>query len=726
MKKIIYQVNQRPAQKLIFGHRYDHNNLIIEFAGIERTDENSTVYVKIGYPVEALVPLSDSNQLTVQSYITQEETTNIPCQLVEYQLKEGSTSEYELISNSDLFFAAVLPSIAESDIPEITDPSLDLIYTQMHEMYLTIKNAYESGEFKGEKGEKGDKGDKGDTGAQGEKGDKGDTYDDTEIKEDIETLNNQVNTLYINEFDGTKKTYDRLMKQWFDAHDADSLTPAELTALCDEWYNFTRTGWDGYTTFDQPSVSTKSTGIRGGDNAGMTCEPSTNTVAGQDDFAGLPQFAIKDCNWILDDETGDIIITAIDGITSGFERNNPEKYVGVLQMSMLHYWYEDDESYTHGLTDNLSDKTHANARPYPEAVKLDGTVRSWVCHGKYVAREVDGKMTCCSGVVPSANIYSYNTLVTKSKANGAYYSGGTVTDWSFLFLMTVIKYASMTLDDIIQGCLNYYLQLPISVAAENKNYIIVSNANANRVSIGSSIRIGSSKDYGAVASYDVSGADGRIVLSKESYDSSNTLVRVSGDAMTTTTSTYATAWHWQTGSNDNILGNDGSRNVNTDGYSPAKLQGIEFSVGGYEVFGDVILFESADGLTYEPYVCSNATKQKANATISTDGYKASGLTSQKYDAAGYKYINKQNFNGEIFFGETDESATSATHTRDAFYKDSSTTKSAHREWLAFGNLGRGSLVGGLSSLTGIYGLGGASWTILARLSPNGNRGELTA
>ena len=158
MKKIIYKVNQRPAQKLIFGHRYDHNNLTIEFAGVERTSKNSTVYVKIGYPVEVLVPISDSNAFTVQSYITKQAEEKIPCQLVEYKLKEGSTNEYELISNSDIFFGTVLPSLDESKTPEVTDPSLDLIYTQMHEMYLTIKSAYESGEFKGDKGDTGDKG----------------------------------------------------------------------------------------------------------------------------------------------------------------------------------------------------------------------------------------------------------------------------------------------------------------------------------------------------------------------------------------------------------------------------------------------------------------------------------------------------------------------------------------------------------------------------------------
>ena len=156
MNNIIYQINQCPKKKLIFGHQGDHNNTVIEFSGIERVATDSTLYLKIGYPVEALVPLSDENQVTVQNYITKKESTNIPCQVVEYKLATDSTTEYELVGNSDLFVAMVLPSIDESEIPEVTDPTLDLIYTQMHEMYLTIKNAYASGEFKGEKGDKGD------------------------------------------------------------------------------------------------------------------------------------------------------------------------------------------------------------------------------------------------------------------------------------------------------------------------------------------------------------------------------------------------------------------------------------------------------------------------------------------------------------------------------------------------------------------------------------------
>ena len=56
-------------------------------------------------------------------------------------------------------------------------------------------------------------------------------------------------------------------------------------------------------------------------------------------------------------------------------------------------------------------------------------------------------------------------------------------------------------------------------------------------------------------------------------------------------------------------------------------------------------------------------------------------------------------------------------------KDSTT---GAREYLAFGSLNRGLADGGLSCLYGHHGLPTAHWYSLARLSPNGNRGEWTA
>ena len=256
----------------------------------------------------------------------------------------------------------------------------------------------------------------------------------------------QMDDIIVSLIGTTQQQYNTAMRHWFRANGAEGATPTELTALCDRWYTITRTGWDGSVTFYQPDVSAVSTGMRGGDNAGLSCTPSTDTVAGQDDYAGLPLFACVDVNWIVDADTLEPVITAIDGITENFVRDDPDVYVGVMQMSGYHWQTEDDVEYTHGYTDTL--KPYANIEPVPEAVRVDGTIRPWVVHGKYMSCTVNGKMTCCAGVIPTAWM-SHNVLHTLSAKNGAQYSGGTTADDAWLKLMTYIQYASLTLDGLL-------------------------------------------------------------------------------------------------------------------------------------------------------------------------------------------------------------------------------------------------------------------------------------
>ena len=68
---------------------------------------------------------------------------------------------------------------------------------------------------------------------------------------------------------------------------------------------------------------------------------------------------------------------------------------------------------------------------------------------------------------------------------------------------------------------------------------------------------------------------------------------------------------------------------------------------------------------------------------------------------------------------------SSTFTKDAFYMDKDSTTGT-REYLAFGYLTTGLAYGGLSFLHGNNAVSAAYWSYLARLSPNGNRGEWTA
>ena len=553
------------------------------------------------------------------------------------------------------------------------------------------------------------------------------------IRQELENANDIASMDAIT-LDGTKATYDRLMQMYFMHHGVKAMTPEGITELCGKWYEFTKDGWDGYTTFAAPSESAVATGTKGGSNAGKTCVPSTDATAGTDDYAGLPLFACKNVNYIVDPDTLDILITAIEGITDNYVQTDPTKYVGVMQMTGWHYYYEDSESYTHGYADHRVDVEHC--APLPEAVRVDGSVRPFVVHSKYMSKTVDGKLTCCAGQIPTASI-SHNGLHTLSAATGAQYSGGTTADDAFLYLMTYIKYASLTLDGIMQGCCSYDRQYFAQVAEEGVKRIILPASSA--ILPHSSVLIGtyngSSKDRGTAANYGISTYAGCIVQSVEDITIDGTsykAVYVEIDEAFDTVangdnvegSTIVSTWHWRTGITDSVRGNDGSPVSNTSEAYPFKIQGIECMSGGYEVLADIIINLAADeGVSY---ATPNIVRRSANQASSiTANYEE--LAAIRYElpaSAGWQYIKKMGYEKGVFF-PVETGGSSSTYTKDAAYFEAQGTTGA-RESLRFGNLYRGSGYAGLSCLAADRGLSYSGWTCLGRLSPNGNRGEWAA
>ena len=526
------------------------------------------------------------------------------------------------------------------------------------------------------------------------------------------------------------------MKSFFLTNGAASATPAELTALCDMWYTATRTGWDGGVRFYAPDVSAVSDGEKIGDNAGLTCVPSTNTVAGQDDYAGLPLFACVDVNWIVDPDTLEPVITAIDGITDSFDRYDPAKFVGVMQMSGYRWWNDGDTNYyLRGYCDTL--KPYANIEPLPEAVRAsDNSVRPWVIHAKYMAKVEGGKFTCYSGVIPTAYSVSHNSSHTYANAVGSQYSGGTAADNAWLKLMSMIKYGSLTQDGVNQGCVQYNFQYPAAVAESGVQRVIITKDQAANLIVGSSVIIGNyagSLERGNSGMYSITGRTGAVITSiQEVTIDGNTYAAVNVDCAafdtvangaSTTGTTYISTWHWRNGTCDNVLGNDGSPDSPDSGKYPAMIQGIEYSVGGYEVYADVImnLYKDSNNVYwYEPYLVNRSAQQ---STGITSNYKATGLKCQQPDASNWLYIKKEGYAKGVYFPVL-VGGSSSTYHRDGFYMQATSTGT--REWLALGYLNRGADIGGLSSLGGNGDLSYAGWYILARLSPNGNRGEWAA
>lgn len=120
-----------------FGQQFDHNATLIHFGGFRKLRTDSTIYIVMEEPIEAMTPLTDDFDFIVQAYCTQE-VGSFRAQLVEYRIQDGTTDVMELVHASPRFFCTVNQSIEPQDPPETTDTRLDLIYAQMHQAYLEM------------------------------------------------------------------------------------------------------------------------------------------------------------------------------------------------------------------------------------------------------------------------------------------------------------------------------------------------------------------------------------------------------------------------------------------------------------------------------------------------------------------------------------------------------------------------------------------------------------
>ena len=125
------------------------------------------------------------------------------------------------------------------------------------------------------------------------------------------------------------------MRKAFSIYVKNNIENATLTELTEQFFKSAATTVnETYTSqFYLFDVSNTPDGTKLGDNAGLVCEPSTNTAANRDDYADLPLFACFDVNYTIDETTLEPVIHEIKGITDGFTSSPTDSFVGVLQMT---------------------------------------------------------------------------------------------------------------------------------------------------------------------------------------------------------------------------------------------------------------------------------------------------------------------------------------------------------------------------------------------------------
>jgi hypothetical protein len=487
----------------------------------------------------------------------------------------------------------------------------------------------------------------------------------------------------------------------------------------DKFWNCLRTGKKYTVEFNQFDVSPSPLGTKKDDNAGLVCEPSTNITKGRNDYENLGLFMSIDVNAYVD-EQDNYHVTAIKG-DGRFKNDGTMGDVYVMAMPGYLKWLFTDTTW--GIS--YSDVMHPGYEIIDEAVKPDNTIRPFLLHAKYDAGRnpyENNNLASISGVYPEYVGMSHNGQITEFKKKGIQYSGKTSHDDFYVQLMMWIKYATTISDSVMKGCQSYYLQYTNLVAETDVKRVIITNAQASNLLIGSTVSIG---DYGAGSisadrqlSQNYNKANRINITDIVDLGDGNSAVYVDAEntfdtTLTTTISTYP----WNSGACDNVLGQDGSPYSNTSGKEPFIINGIEMGNGGYEVIQNKIIYNNntdPENYKIQLYVCYDCTKYSTSPTADYD------LVEYELAQTGesWKYISKIgiDLNHPSILVPIEANASSTTGFGDGLYTNAPTT--GYRVWRSLGVLSHGASYG-LRSLLATHDLSNSYWAVLGRLSATG-------
>lgn len=484
-----------------------------------------------------------------------------------------------------------------------------------------------------------------------------------------------------------------------------------------------RTGKKYTVKFPLWETSHVSTGEKLDDNAGLIIEPSTITEKGRDDYAEIPLFKTYDCN--VERINGKLQITAMKGDVN---YNAEEKDTFVLGMPYYQKtWVQDGYFYL-----SRSDVQHEGYILCPEAKKTDG-MRSFCLYAKYVSGRNSSKtIGSYKGKAPVRNILSHNGCITEGKKRGEGYCFGSSYDITYIQNTFLIKYADRDWNKQLGGHFassgNQFL---ISKPETGTKRVVLAKANAEKFPIGSSVSVGNlgedtNKDRSNAKIHNI--CDNVKILDIIEVDVDNkALVLDISENITTTSTTWVTSMHWNSGFSDDIIGRDGcpckTKSQISSMLYPSVIQGIECMVGGYETLGNAFM-DIIDGTHRDVYVCDDSTKLTTDINTAKKNYKK--LPKQMTVTKNAQWCYGTNIhidleNGMNIITQAGESGSgSSTGFCDGIYFDNATT--GQREFLLLGDLGSWGVGGAFCSHCGNW-LGDAGWHILARLSLNVYRGE---
>ena len=449
-------------------------------------------------------------------------------------------------------------------------------------------------------------------------------------------------------------------------------------------------------------------------------------------------FDTYDCNAEVD-ENGVRHITAVKGMNTFKDTGKVDVFV--FGRTYYEKFYEKDGYFYY----SRSYLPKEGFKVCPLSINKDGSISPYWLIAKYVAGDIpsdngDHILYSSKGLIPthylgkiegdeefSDNI-CYNQCITLFKKKGLYYSAGISLEYKHLITTFWLKFATKNSQSILAGnTINSY-QYKVSKSEENVNRVVLTKTQANNIDIDSYVSVGDptaentnhDRSYGYMhnLAYDVR------VIGKEDVDEENIALILEHDNFNTTETTYVSTMHERSGYSDRVLGRNGSIGSNTNGKHGAVLDGIEFLVGGYEVYGNVVVDINAESLDREIYVTNDAKKLSTAINTIKSTYNKSKYVIKPTEGA-WKYITDVKIDEDnniiVPVGAGESGSGSNTGFADAVVTDNAT--SGQREFLGFGYLTPGAGAG-LSCVYVGHALSIGRWYFLARPSINLVGGEM--
>lgn len=502
--------------------------------------------------------------------------------------------------------------------------------------------------------------------------------------------------------DTAKAMLRELAYQRYNSAQYDSLSTLEKQISAE--FDSQRNGKIYATKLWKFATNQTSAGERLLDSVGKTCTPSTDTVAGQDDFLNdSPIFQWMRCNYTRDAD-GTARLTALEGMP-GY---HTEGAYDVGTIAPTFYWKCEEHSDSQIIYMSDSPNYALGLVPFSLAVK-DGMIMPYYIISSYpTIIASDGKARSQPGLAPDYN-HSYNDCITLYQKKGTGYWGGGNAENLHAILFMLIKYATKNSQNIMRGCSDFTTQVKIAKAETGVKRVLVSDRGKFYegccVSVGDGTQ--TDREYNVVHKIvnraRVKSID-EVTIDNVKYYALNLDI---ASAITTTTDYTVTNMPCFSGETDSVIGRyDGSFLSNTDGNHTFRIHGVEYMWGQYNILCDTVLEKQENG--WNVYVAQKGTKHVASAHT---GYIKEGTI--PYNGGTDSYGGDYGFSSRAYFIQSLGSS-SANGTGDIIYEGGTGVADGElRECLTLGAMWDGALAG-LGLVYCWSGLGGRHWYLGSR------------